>query len=219
MSILNMADKTKNPCTKYIKYGGSDGKLKYWDGEKNVNVELKEFYLLEEMGCISGFDEKSNSGIWSNELYRTNGEFTVKSKGGEIAKGSYKDIKDQVNAAGGKYTASVYALLNDEIVNIKFSGAGLGGWLDRPDGASKFSLSELTPAKKGSTNYFVPVFTELKMTDSELEKVKEKAQPVADFLGDLIAGKKEVSNDADFAPADTPIKVDGSPLTNEDLPF
>jgi len=106
-------------------------------------------------------------------------------------------------------------LLNDEIVNIKFSGAGLGGWLDRPDGASKFSLSELTPAKKGATNYFVPVFTELKMTDSELEKVKEKAQPVADFLGDLIAGKKEVSNDADF---EAPKEV-VQDIVPEDLPF
>lgn len=218
MSVLDLGgNKERNPCKKFIRYSGGSGKFTYWDGENNQDIDLsKGFHFLAEMGCISGFDEKSNSGIWSNELYMTQGEFHVRSKGGVIAQGKYQEIKDQVNAAGGKFTASVYALLDGEVVNIRLSGAGLGGWIGRPEQGSAYKLADLKPEKKGATNYFVPVF---EIADLPVDGVAEKAKPVKEYLEAIIKAEKK-TEPAPATPAlpEMPPKTE-QPGFSEDLPF
>ena len=110
--------------TKYLKWkGASDaGFFSYYDKETETNnkFELKDIAVDSVSYTVVGWDEASNSNIYSNDITSfTDEEFTVRAgKGWEIAKGIYKDIKEAIINAGAKLHIKIVGEANGEAVQI-----------------------------------------------------------------------------------------------------
>jgi len=199
------ASKIKYPAVKSIEFKSSKQAFSYYDSGTQENVLIPvskenpfEFVVVDEYSAITGFCEKTNTGIYSNEVKNLKQEplnvrvFTDKDgKGaGEIANGLYADIKDTAKAQGGKFTKVVYIIYNNELCVLRLLGAGfaggiknkkdtetVGGWINRQGDDSQFKVKceALETAVKGINNYFVPVFTQGEVITEEEYKLGVKA--------------------------------------------
>lgn len=185
MSRSNNNVPLANPAKRFIDWDSENGCFKTYDKEKKENVKIPlpvRFYVLDELTTVKGFSDKTQGGIWSNEIKDiTKQALSVKSKdkAGKlvtIAEGKYSDIKDTITASGGKYTRSLYvAMLNDkdeyEIVNFQLKGAAFSGWLDFvTEHRNSLMYDEIVcgdfkKEKKGATKYTIPVFSSEKASD------------------------------------------------------
>jgi hypothetical protein len=161
--------KAETPVKKYIKWSSNKKCFTFYDknlkADRDVKLPLTLVYF-DSYSSIKGFSDKSQSSIYSNEVKSTKTEplFVRSFKGGEIVSGLYQDIKLKVVEEGGHYNASVYAMIDGEIVNIEMKGAVLQHWSEfTKDNFKKFLKHEIVipsalDAKKGSVKYSVPVF-------------------------------------------------------------
>lgn len=191
MSWLQRPEKKhSNPATKFLEWSSNDKCFKYYDKEKKDNVLLPlpfKFVILEHYHTVKGWNDASESGIYSNEVYGISKEtMSVKSfKGGKIAEGLYKDIKTQVNSAGGKYHRSIYAVTNElEIVNISIKGSAVSSYSDFIQEIGDYNFDKnwiaVTGAqdgKKGSIKYSTPIFEK-----ADAIKDPTKIAPFAEML-------------------------------------
>lgn len=189
----------KNPATVFLEFkGGAEpvgkdengvmqyegGKLQYYDKSANegdgetVEVDMPfTFLVLDELTTITGFSKELNSGFYSNEVKDTNKqELVVRNKNGIFARGLYKNIKDELKAAGAKYTRSVYiGYFNAEkelvLGHIKFAGSAFSAWLelnkrvDIYDAAISISVNPKVQTN-GTTKYFEPQFETIKISEA-----------------------------------------------------
>lgn len=174
MSRSNPTVDNPNPSSRWFEWNGEDGIVRWYDKQAKKNVPVKlpfTFILLDRLGTIKGFHEKSKSGIYSNEVRDTRAEpLVVKSfEGGPIASGIYADIKDRVHTAGGAFTVNCYiAYKGDDkelrIGAIQFKGAALGEWFEfekknRKDIYTKaVKITGFEEDKKGKIVFRTPVF-------------------------------------------------------------
>lgn len=201
MSRTKKTGGSKSPVKRYLSFAGNKGQIKFYDKEHNDaddkgHVYLKDIDLivLDIKASISGYNEKSSSGISSNLLdpYSTGKEeFIIKTKQdgkyGEVLRGIWKDIKLEADSFGGKYTTNIFALADVgnglEIVKMELNGSGLTPWIDYTkelenseevyDKLIKIGKGQLCTRKKGKT---VPV------SDAEYKKVLAalKKDPMSD---------------------------------------
>ena len=183
-----------NPATKFLEWDSNSGSFKYYDKQEGQNKFVKtpfKFVVLKELHTVKGWNDKSESGIYSNEVVNLNDRLDVKSfKGGPIISGIYRDIKDQLQ--GGVYNKSIYVMLGDgSIANISMKGAVVATWGDFTK-KSKARLSDEWVAvlrhedmKKGSVKYTIPVF-EYKSTMTDTEG--ELADKAYDIMKEYLAG-------------------------------
>tara|TARA_R110002051_G_C8752039_1_gene500345 strand:- start:2860 stop:3546 length:687 start_codon:yes stop_codon:yes gene_type:complete len=195
MSWLERPEKkSSNPAVKFLEWKSNDKTFGYWDKEKKENFLIKlpfKFVILEHYHTVKGWNDASESKIFSNEvLFTGSEELVVKSfKGGDIAKGIYKDIKSKVNEAGGRYHRSIYAVTNDlEIVNISLKGAAVSEYSNFIEKVSDsvfdknwIEVKDVVEGKKGAVKYTSPVFNL-----STNIKDKSKLQPFAETLQSYI---------------------------------
>ena len=217
----------KNPAKKFIKYSGKAGKFSYYNKETKENINLQTpftFTVLDELSTITGWHDNSESGIYSNEVHRiAHDELTIKAfKGGEIARGYYSSIKDKIKAAGGKYAKVLYALLDNELVNIQLTGCSLSPWIDKEFDVHKVSVKfeKTTEEKKGSTTYYTPVFEPVEMEDMEkaIEFDKELQKYFSQHKDKINRNDKAVQSEEKTT--ETSIDAIGnSEIKVEDLPF
>lgn len=205
----------ENACKKYFKWvthEDSDGKIVgasfvYWDkekGEKGENVEVKlpfKFALLDD-SCmtIKGYNEKTQQGVYSNEVNSPEHEIVVKSNKETVLKFKRKDYKankDAIEGLGGKYHQSVYGvMLNEEgeyeLINISLKGAALTGAVDEENfeesdknaGWMNFKkyfkttlysnfieVGDFKLRKKGKTRFTTPLFTVGEEINAEQGKI------------------------------------------------
>ena len=176
---LNKPTGASNPATKFLEWSSQNGCFTYYDKEKEENVLIDlplKVQFLEDFHTIKGFDEGSNSRIYSNEIkYLSKEPLSVKSfKVKEpLAEGLYNDIKFQVKSLGGKYGKSVYALLDGEIVNIQLYGASIAPFIYFVNGDKKTNVKghehlletnfvevkSFADKKKGANKYKEPIFS------------------------------------------------------------
>ena len=186
--------KSKNPAKKFLSWKSEEKKFGYYDKEKEENVLIDlpfKFVILEHYHTVKGWNDASESGIYSNEVFQIgNEELQVKSfKGGKIAEGLYKDNKPTIVAAGGHYARSIYAVTNDlEIINISLKGSGVSSYSDfiNEIGDLNFDknwieVTEAKELKKGKVKYSIPIFKK-----STAIKDKSKLMPFADELQDYM---------------------------------
>lgn len=160
-----------NPVQKYLRWDSDNKCFKFYNKETKQNFPVKlplKLVYLKQMATIKGFDEKSSSGIYSNEIGQYDlrkKELVVRSfKGGVIATGTYDKIKNDITAAGGKFAVSLYAFLNGELVNVSLFGASYSTWYDFNNAnVSKFQDHYITidssiEGKKGKTIFNMPNF-------------------------------------------------------------
>jgi hypothetical protein len=161
---------SKSPASKFIEWKSNDRVFSYYDRDKKENVAIPlpfKFVFLKEMVTIKGWHDASESGIFSNEVkFTSKEELDVKSfKGGSIAKGLYKDIKQKVVEAGGRYHKSVYVMLADgTLANLSFKGSVVKAWGDFSEKCKNrlplewITIKDVTEGKKGSIKYTTPNF-------------------------------------------------------------
>jgi hypothetical protein len=212
-----------NPAKRFLEWKSNDKCFSYYDKEKkeNVKVELPfKFLVLDQLHTISGWNDATQSGIYSNEVkFISKQVMTVKPfKGNEIAKGLYADIKEKVKNAGGHYVKSIYIMLEDgTLANIQLKGSAVQQWGD----FTNKSLSRLPEewivvdkaieGRKGAVKFTTPGFkfdgslndTQAAQADAvfdELETylkaylIKEEAPVEVDDL----SGESPEADDLDF---------------------
>lgn len=189
-----------NPTSRYLEWKSNDKAFKFYDKEAGDNFIEKlpmKFLFLNHYHTVKGFSDASNSGIYSNEVYHIGSqEISVRSfKGGEIAKGLYKDIKPKVVSAGGTYHRSVYVMTEDgSIINLSFKGAVVSAWSDfYADNKNLLDnqwieINTTEDKKKGSVKYSVPVFSIGKTIDKQAASLADTAaEALQDYLNQKFA--------------------------------
>ncbi len=239
MSRSNPTVNAPNPAVRWFEWNGEHGGVRYYDKEAKKSVDVGttfSFLLLDQMGAVGGWHEPSQSGIYSNEVRDTRQDvLVVKSfKGGTLAEGLYKAIKDRVNVQGGHFVANCYIAFkrDDELVigSIKFKGSALGAWMDfcKTNKAAllkkAIEIDGFTEGKKGRVVYRTPNF--------KLRDVSETTQNIAvaldkelqEFLAAYLARTKR--DQVDAVPAtnghDEPPLPDepmGPPTDDDSIPF
>lgn len=193
-----------------------------WD--KDVTYDAKppfKFIILDVLSVIGGFNEPTESGIWSNEIRSTRDEkFVVRTKKGILHEGYYADIKEAIKADGGKFGNSVYLAYNDggewKLGNLKLIGAGVRPFFDFKEGVSfdrepGVAIAGWTALKKGRNEYFEPVFKSWSLSDADLAAAVALDESLQQFL----SAPPAASNDEDS----TPSGGYSAPPLDEEPPF
>jgi hypothetical protein len=241
MSRSNPNVNAPNPAVRWFEWNGEHGKVRYYDKEARQNVDVPipfTFLLLDELASVRGWHDASESGIYSNEVRDTRTDFlVVKSfKGGTLAEGLYKAIKDRVNTLGGQFVANCYIAFKENgglvIGSLRFKGAALGSWMEfRKAHRSELydaavNITGYTEGKKGRIVFRMPTF-EVKAVSEDTNR-----QAVAldkQFQAWLESYFSRRTNDQTEPPADTehdddyideaPHDDHNAPLTDDDIPL
>lgn len=176
----------EKPAAFYLEWSSDEKAFRFYNRETRENElfnhDLK-FLVLKEMHTVKGWHDKSQSGIFANEVKEIGKEaLEVKSfKGGTLARGIYKDIKDIISNVGGRYVKSVYAMLEDgTIVNFAFKGAVVQQWGDTFNKARRrfadewVILDTIEEKQKGKVRYTVPSFKFGGVISDEAEVLADK---------------------------------------------
>lgn len=192
---LNQTEGSSNPATKFLQWKSNDKQFAYYDKNKSENVLIKlpfKFQFLEHFHTVKGWNDASESGIYSNEVkFISKEELKVKSfKGGDIAKGLYSEIRGNIRDAGGKYFRSVYVINEEgEIINLQFKGAVVSAYSDfmnehenKVEG-NWIVINKAEDKKKGATKYSVPIFEFGKQfTQAEMDLADEKYKDIVNYF-------------------------------------
>jgi hypothetical protein len=211
-----------NPAARFLEWGGSEGVLKFYDKEKKAEVNAGDnlvFILLDQLSCVKGWHDASESGIYSNEVKDTRRDvLLVKAfKGGVLANGLYAQIKDRVASHGGHYVASCYIAVKHDgtlrIEALQLKGAALREWMEfakkhRADLYKKaIRIKGFKEDKKGKVTYRTPVFSLLEVTpetDAEALALDKRLQEyLASYLNrpkvDAQAEASAPEDDTDYS--------------------
>ena len=205
MSWLERPEKkSSNPAKKFLEWKSDEKCFMYYDKAKkeNVKVELPfSFVILEHYHTVKGWNDKSESGIYANEVLSIGlDELEVKAfKGGLISKGLYKEIKPVIQNAGGHYSRSIYAVTNEkEIINISLKGSGVSSYSEFINnfGDNNFDknwieVNEAKEMKKGRVKYSVPVFSKGKEI-TKREALEPFAEELHNYMVEYFKGDKNV---------------------------
>lgn len=208
MSRSNPTETSSSPCTRWFEWaGGSDGGIvRYYDKEAGKQVDVGEkfaFLLLDELACVKGWHDASDSGIYSNEVRDTRQDvLVVKSfKGGELASGLYAQIRDRVGNFGGHFQGSCYIAYKDgdkyKLGNIGFKGAALNAWVEfkkqagRKDGRPAYYVDAVRingyeEGTKGRVVYRVPRFSLAPASEEANEQAIALDKELQSFLSEYL---------------------------------
>jgi hypothetical protein len=236
-----------NPATRWLEWNGEKGEIRYFDKEKKENVVVPlpfTFLLLDQLGTVRGWHDASQSGIYSNEVKDTRQDMLIVKAfklRTPLAEGLYRDIKDRVNAAGGKFNANCYIAFKNgnglKIGALRFKGAALSAWSEfskqhRGDLNDKaVTIVAATAGKKGRITYYTPEFQVKDVSaetneaavalDDELQRwldgylqrtTHDRAEQAAQHLSDEEIGDSEDDDDSQD-------RDYGPPVTDDDIPF
>lgn len=150
---------------KYLEFKGAQdaGHFAYYDKEEGTNIkfDLTEFSVTDIEYTVRGFDEGSNSVIYSNDIKSFNDEeFTVRSGAGVMFEGRYD--KEAIKAINAKLHIKITGKQgNDEFAlylkgNNYFNFSNLLKELDTTTEMIKFTGT--TDEKAGAVKYKAPIF-------------------------------------------------------------
>ena len=208
---------SSNPTKKYFEWKSDDKCFAYYDKEtkQNVKVELPfKFLTLMEFHTIKGWNDKNQSGVYSNEVKSIgNDELNVRLfKGNQSVKGVYKEIKDTIIAMGGHYTKSIYIMLEDgSIANVNIKGSSVQAWGDFTQKTrSRLSdewieVANAIELKKGKVNYSIPEFKfATSLNDSQCTLADNAYNQLKSYIDGYLAKQIEVT-DAEILNEETDI--------------
>lgn len=208
---------SSNPTKKYFEWKSDDKCFSYYDKEtkQNVKVELPfKFLTLMEFHTIKGWNDKNQSGVYSNEVKSIgNDELNVRLfKGNQSVKGVYKEIKDTIIAMGGHYTKSIYIMLEDgSIANVNIKGSSVQAWGDFTQKTrSRLSdewieVANAIELKKGKVNYSIPEFKfATSLNDSQCNLADNAYNQLKSYIDGYLAKQIEVT-DAEILNEETDI--------------
>jgi hypothetical protein len=217
MSRSNPIDGIRNPATRWFEWAGGDegGFVRWYDKDTKTQIKAPlpfTFLLLDELSTVKGWHDSSESGIYANEVRDTRQDvLVVKSfKGGELASGIYKSIKDRVAAQGGHYCTSLYLAYKEadglKIGNLNLKGAAAGAWMEfkrsaptRKDANGRslrayfidaVRIAEFEQLKKGATVYRVPKFSLQTVSEESNRQAVALDAELQTFLTDYLKRPK-----------------------------
>lgn len=173
MSRSRPNENAPNPAVRWFSWHGEKGLVTYFDKDAKASVDVPLPFtaiVLDQLSAVRGWDDSTKSGIFSNAVRDTREDvLKVKSfKGGVIAEGRYKDIKAQVNAAGGHFETQIYIAFKHTnglaIGVISFKGAALSSWMEfsrahRAEVQTQaVKITSYTEGQKGRVIFRTPVF-------------------------------------------------------------
>lgn len=188
--------------------------------EKGTNVFVPmplRLIWLETAQSVTGFNSKEEKSVFSNEILPLNPKYdkTLRVKIGDrdLVKGLWKDIKEKVTDAGGKYCAPMYAVTDlgegPEIIRILLSGGSRELAFENQsllrEKAVEFFEVEEAEMKTGST-YQKPVYKFVDATPEELQ-LADKLVSKVDAYFEYIFSEKTKSSPAE----------ESSPIENEEI--
>ena len=199
---------SEKPAVKYLEWASEKGKFKYYDKDKkeNVLIDLPKFLTLMQFHTVKGWHDASESGIWANEVKLISSEeIDVRAfKGGSIAKGFYKDIKDRITQAGGHYVKSLYIMTESgEVWNLQLKGAVVQQWGETFNKCMNrladewIVIDKVEKKKKGRVEYTVPVFKFAGVTSDEESAMADKCY---DALAERLKTDKEERSASEIVP-------------------
>ncbi len=194
---------SNNPCSMFLEWKSDKKKFEYYDKEEKKKNEVDlpfKFLVLKELHTVKGFNDANQCGVFSNEVKLIGqDEINVRTfKGGVSIKGIYKDIKPQIEALGGVYHKSIYAVTEGgKLINISIKGSSVSAWADftqkcrarlTDEWVEVASAESLT---KGKVNYSVPVFKfNTSLTSEQIKMADEQFDIIEDYLNGYF-NKKE----------------------------
>lgn len=238
MSRSNPSAHAPNPAVRWFEWNGEHGTVRFFDkdSKKNIDVPLPfTFLLLDELASVRGWHDASESGIYSNEVKDTRTDLlVVKSfKGGTLAEGVYKDIKDRVNTLGGQFVANCYVAFKHNgdlaIASLRFKGSALGAWMEfrkaHRNELYKWAvdITGYTEGKKGRIVFRMPTF-ELRVVSDETQN---RAFALDAQLQEWLSGyfSRRTSDQPEASTTNGHEEQEGgesehaAPLTDDDIPF
>lgn len=197
MSRSNPSDNAPHPCARWVEWDGSNGEFRYYDKEQKKNLPIADgftFILLDQLATVKGWHDASDSGIFANEIRDIKQDvLVVKSfKGGTLAEGTYKAIRDKIIAHGGHFTANLYVAIKIDdvlsIASVQLKGAALSSWMEfakqhRADLYKKAVRSKgFTEGQKGKITFRTPIFSLTDVTPETDAKAIECDRVLQEFL-------------------------------------
>jgi hypothetical protein len=201
---------SSNPATKFLQWKSNDKCFSYYDKGKGENVLVPlplKFVFLEHYHTIKGWNDKTESGIYSNEVFLIGQEpLNVRAfKGGEIASGLYSDIRNKVKDAGGVYHRSVYVMLEDGTIgNVQFKGSAVSSYSDffkehrnHIENDSWCLVSSAKEGKKGAVKFTTPEFELGEKTSKADEKqISEAVSELQEYMSQYFSPTPARANSA-----------------------
>lgn len=244
MSRSNPTDNSPNPSTRWFEWDGSEGNIRYYDKttKGNVTVDLPfTFMLLDQLACVKGWHDSSESGIFSNEVKDTRAEtLVVKAfKGGVLAEGFYSAIRDKIIAQGGHFTSNCYIAFKPSgddsedatlaIGSLQFKGAALSSWMEfakkrRADlYTSAIRITGFHEGKKGKIIFRVPTFALVPVSDEANAQATELDRELQEYLKSYF-GRTRVEqaapvNGAAEHPQEEALAPAGAAPEDDEIPF
>lgn len=207
MSRVNrMQSGNVNPATKFFQWKSEHQKFAYYDKEakENVFVEMPfKFLALSRYKTVKGWNQKKEGSLISNEVKSLNDEIRVNfyPRNGdkyEICRGPWSDIKETVDGWDGRYTESVYIMLeNGDVANVQLNGASLSTWFDFQKNKSDMFfdnwvvINGFKEGKQGAVTYTYPVFEWGTSLDKQHQEFAEVADRLIQSYEDGYFGAKE----------------------------
>jgi hypothetical protein len=232
-----------NPSCRWFEWNGEQGAIRYYDKDAKKNVDVGSdflFVLLDQLGSVRGWHEPSQSAIYSNEVKDTRQDVLVVKayKGGTLAEGHYKAIKDRVNAVGGQFVANCYIAFKHNgglaIGSLRFKGAALSAWMEfckahRADLYKKaIHIQGFTEGKKGRIVYRMPVLKINELAEETNARATELDVQFQEWLSgylrrntrDRVAAPAQSEAEYDQRSPEPPSDDDFRPgITDDDIPF
>jgi hypothetical protein len=198
----NFSGGSSNPATKFIEWKSDKKGFSYYDKDKKETVDIKlplTFLVLDILHTVKGWHKASSSAIYSNEVKNIGTDpIKVKSfKGGDIAEGIYKEIRETIKGANGHYSLSIYIMLPDfTIANLQLKGGSISTWGELTKGNRNrlgdewVTVSKTKQGKNGGITYNMPVFNFAQSLDeSESEQADKCFDTVEAYFADYFKGK------------------------------
>jgi len=187
----------------------------YWDKNAddgsgaNVMVDMPfTFMWLETATSFSGYHDKLEKGIYSNEVLDIKTQvLTVRCNNETLGEGLYNTIKDAMKGQGAKYCQAVYGLMSTddgfEIVRFLMTGASASAWISFNNDASNKSKAISCDGKKevemktGAT-YDAPTFSYIKGTDDFLNEADARYLEVKEYFKYILSKPTDIESSDDI---------------------
>lgn len=232
-----------NPSQVFLEWDSKQNSFCYYSKEEEKTTPFPlpfRFLCLKFMYSITGYNEATKQGIFSNEIKDSRYEhFRVSLRdGSHLNSGMYSDIKEELQKAGGKYTRSIYAMTpKGVLINIRLKASQMQSfssiekfgsrWQDEWIQVSSFENKTYKAGEK-EVEYTVPVFQFGGTLSNDDDK---KATQCYKLVDDYFKSKPaQVAANSSSRPAPQPAPAATMPVVhnvppsfvsdnNDDLPF
>jgi hypothetical protein len=195
MSLSN--PRVSSPILKNFKWKGAFGTVSAYDTTTRETTEVPmpaAFVVLDTRSAVSGYCEPEQSSIWSNKIADVSKDIlSARTKRGVFAKGTWKDIKGECAALGGKFATILYVAYKDKgddnfkLGQFEVVGSSLTAWIDYTSNKNKAQVGGMNVTlgnekKKGATIYFEPCFEPIVIPDHVLNLCKDIDRDLQEYF-------------------------------------